>query len=520
MAEALMISLKELVGVAADTEEEDGVLDQLKLSAVSSLPVGCQERQIRKLSFAELFGEDGVVDTLLLWKIEFALPTVKVARAFDPEASGLSDDEFHNCKATMLRWPFCRALIISPPVLVNRIWGSKIEVQQFLDLLKPVRHLFVSASEADKTLKQGRLKRERPPSEEGQEEDDRPVKRSSLAALEKRMTSLFATLLDKLEEKDIQPREDSGDARQDKENLSDSPSEVEEDMSEEEEPSTLHPLFQEPTVENTGDSVFLDPQVKECDPLIPEPDSALKAQGISCQKLNSAAWSRIRYKEVQKRLQAAPVFDTLKINSELRSIAPKTSTQSLLGRFDSMTGTFAHGLMLQRKRLSEALDSLLKKHPQVKNDVKALFNKDSGVQSVSDDLLHFTCARRAEIFELRRNPFKALDPGLAAKLAEIPPSESHLFQQKQLSECRTQNGGVKKIFAQSKEFFREQLPSFPLKEASNNYRARNNTTFTPHASRGRPRPAHPPSRKSGVPGGGKDRLPKAEAPKRHQRRRA
>lgn len=71
------------------------------------------------------------------------------------------------------------------------------------------------------------------------------------------------------------------------------------------------------------DQLSLDPQVKENDPVIPLPDPVIKKQGLECQKLGSQLWNKIRYKEVQKKLQAAPVFDTLKVNPHLLGFGSK-----------------------------------------------------------------------------------------------------------------------------------------------------------------------------------------------------
>lgn len=88
--------------------------------------------------------------------------------------------------------------------------------------------------------------------------------------------------------------------------------------------------------------------VKECDPVIPEPDKEIKSQGIDCQKLNSTAWNKIKYKDVQKKLHALPVFDTLKVNSELAPLTQKSFAQTLLANSDSLTGTVVYGLLVQR----------------------------------------------------------------------------------------------------------------------------------------------------------------------------
>ncbi|CAH2048536.1 unnamed protein product, partial [Iphiclides podalirius] len=55
------------------------------------------------------------------------------------------------------------------------------------------------------------------------------------------------------------------------------------------------------------------PQVKQADPLMPEPITQIKREGIEYQRLGMEGWNRIRYKEVDKLLLAAPVFSSLKL---------------------------------------------------------------------------------------------------------------------------------------------------------------------------------------------------------------
>ncbi|KAL4708660.1 hypothetical protein ACJJTC_008186 [Scirpophaga incertulas] len=109
------------------------------------------------------------------------------------------------------------------------------------------------------------------------------------------------------------------------------------------------------------------PRVKEAEPPIPEPLPHIKLEGIECQRLGKEGWSRLRYKEVEKKLHAAPVFSTLKINTELGGILNYPST--LAAKQDGILGTIVHGLLLQRRTLSEELKTLAKKHPNAAGDL-------------------------------------------------------------------------------------------------------------------------------------------------------
>lgn len=125
------------------------------------------------------------------------------------------------------------------------------------------------------------------------------------------------------------------------------------------------------------EALSLAPQVKEKEALIPPPTPDIKAQGIFCQKLGSTSWNRIRDKEVQKKLQASPVFDSLKVNAQLEGLISKSYNQTLLERIDELTGTVTHGLLNQRQRLMEGLKSLTTKHPEAYEDIKGVFLGES-----------------------------------------------------------------------------------------------------------------------------------------------
>lgn len=92
------------------------------------------------------------------------------------------------------------------------------------------------------------------------------------------------------------------------------------------------------------ESLSLAPQVKESEPLIPAPTLEINAQGIECQKLGTTNWNTIRYKDVQKKLHASPVFNSLKVNCQLEGLLQKSYSQTLLTRVGELTGTIIHGL--------------------------------------------------------------------------------------------------------------------------------------------------------------------------------
>lgn len=457
------VTMEELIEESAETEEQDKILDRLKLAAEEWLPEGWRNWKVVNLSKEEVFGDS--LDPQVLNKLRFALPTTAIARAFNPSIEDLPEKQYRDFKVEMLNWAFCRALIMSPPAIVNKIKGSASQAEVFLHALKPLKEFFVSRKQAADLLKPTISS-----SEEEQDENDppndltgkrkgsdlqgNPSKRSRISMVEERMENMFQVLLDKIENRNAENEWSDGSA-DDSDDDSVSEQEVSVDPVGWEAPA-LMPTQEKPTVNLKA--LELVPQVKESAPTVPPPDPEIKAQGLECQKLGTPNWNRIRYKDVQKKLQASPVFDALKVNSQLESLAPKSFANSMLERAEEMAGTITHGLLKQRQKFTEGMQKIAQKYPDVFSEIKDNFLGDSAFKEISDDLLHYTCARRAELIEWRRKSFKPKDHHLAVKLAEIPPSESHLFDEDALSKFFDQRGGFQKVFYQKPQNFLPKTP--------------------------------------------------------------
>ncbi|XP_026686802.1 uncharacterized protein LOC113471670 [Diaphorina citri] len=194
----------------------------------------------------------------------------------------------------------------------------------------------------------------------------------------------------------------------------------EEESNSEDEAGISHPLFS------------LAPSTREREPSVPDPDPELASQGISCQKLGSPAWNRVRYSESQKALQAGGVFKPLSVPGEIP--LPNSSTFENLSRQDSFLGTLSHGLLLQRNALSGAMNTLAEKFPEVREELGSIFSDDGELKQVSDNLLQYVCGKRAECFEARRRLVEPKDPQLARLVRAIPPSPSCLFEEAQFTD--------------------------------------------------------------------------------------
>lgn len=90
-------------------------------------------------------------------------------------------------------------------------------------------------------------------------------------------------------------------------------------------------------------------------------------------------------------------------------------------------GAITYGLLLQRKAFQDAcqkMDSKSRGELQ-----KHMLATDGAFKKISDGLLQYTCGRRAEIIQARRETYKPAKV-LSDILHEIPPSDTHLFLKK------------------------------------------------------------------------------------------
>ncbi|XP_060810322.1 uncharacterized protein LOC106139307 isoform X2 [Amyelois transitella] len=168
---------------------------------------------------------------------------------------------------------------------------------------------------------------------------------------------------------------------------------------------------------------------------------ALAQQGAHCQRLGKEDWNNIHYAHVQKQFQATPVFSSLKVNNLLAEATPNVTSSSLLEKFDLTLGAITNGLLQQRKIFGELFDNLPK---ELKH--KEFFASNSKFRKSSDDLLQYVCGRRAETIQQRRDTYKINNKSLHKLIHSIPPSETHLFKEPDLSQAVKDQGGIQKFF--------------------------------------------------------------------------
>lgn len=199
------------------------------------------------------------------------------------------------------------------------------------------------------------------------------------------------------------------------------------------------------------------PHTTEAEAKCSKADPTLARQGEECQRLGSEGWRNVQYKEVQKKFQASPVFTALKVNNQFAEHTPNWSSVALLERFDLVLGAISNGLLQQRQIFEELLEKL-------PNDVREkVGNKflanNSDFRRNSDDLLQYVCGRRSEVIQHRRDAYKIKNKILHEAIHSIPPSNTHLFKEPELSQAVKDQGGIHKFFPFKKPAFRSAKPS-------------------------------------------------------------
>nr|XP_049697356.1 uncharacterized protein LOC126054753 [Helicoverpa armigera] len=466
-----VVTLGELLDEHAEAEEENVILERVKVLAQEHLPDGWTNWEVTTATKEEVFGEK--VDPNILNKLVVALPTVGLVRAFIPEADHLSEKRYREIRHKILDWAFTRALIIGPPAISNRIRGSAARteyVKQSVAALMPLLHtraetdkiLSGCLSETEETSRKRRsTSRVKEPATRRPRLESPPfstgtsLQEERFCALEQKMEMLLEMVTQS------RGRNKDSDSDSDKENdFSDGEEEVSSDASDA--PSwkapTWGPYPNEQDERNEKELEFR-PTTKEADPLVPEPSSQAKKEGIECQRLGTDSWNRIRYKDVEKHLHAASPFSPLKVNTEVGTLASRLSPW--VTRQEGILGTITHGLLLQRKALADGLNATIKKCPDISTDLRRLVEaEDSKFKLVSDQLLQYVCANRAETIEVRRKTFRPKNDVLTSALNNIPPSPTLLFDEKLFSAFIKDNGGTSGIFASSNLNKKETIHSF------------------------------------------------------------
>nr|CAI5842273.1 unnamed protein product [Callosobruchus analis] len=241
----------------------------------------------------------------------------------------------------MLDWPFCVGLLVGPTSLASRIRGLAAQHEITLSAISDLRPSMVSRKEAYQELGGGVSDDDSTVSR--QRVTPRGKEESRLEVLEKgqqEMREMIRALL-KSSQRPGTPEyqyylEDDEDEEDEFENI----------VSDNESAGTSWkaPSPAPPTIMDWDFA----PHTVEKEPLFPAPKPSIEAHPIECQRLGSQSFNSIRYAEVQKKLQAAPVFAALQVNPQLKLLT--RDCQEFLVKTETSLGTITHMAFFSRER--------------------------------------------------------------------------------------------------------------------------------------------------------------------------
>nr|CAH7759631.1 unnamed protein product [Callosobruchus chinensis] len=425
------------------------VFERIKGLIEVTLPEGWKNWKVIDWSKEELLGKS--IDHKVLNKIRFALPTLEMVKAFYPEASTVGEKTYRNIKLTLLNWDICRALIMGPHHLAARLRGSSSQVELFNKAVEVMKPSLLSREQVSEALSTDAESQRSPRRKRSHSTSSGSSALTS--ASEEIVPQTVTRRKRKWRKSSTDQDEASTESRLNRlegmiEGLIQAVSSNKENRSSEDVTSwrAPSPCFsfqvgneQNPNVEAQDWDIF-SPITKESEPAIPRADPLIEKQGLKCQRFGEASWNKIRYNETQKKLHASPVFGSLRVNPILSHNAQPSGSRETLAKCDLALGTIVHGLLLQRSRIQESLKKVAEEHPESAESLRKLLEVDSEFRVISDDLLQYTCGKRAEIIEARRRLYEPMSKYYRSILNEIPPSGSFLWDEEKLQDAVRSHG--------------------------------------------------------------------------------
>lgn len=526
-------------------EDEESVSQAIIASLDENFPSNWRDWKVYNYTFEDLFGSSQVPSGIEA-KLRFAIPTVDLARAFKPSSTSLSDRSYRAIRAAILKWPLGRALLYAPHNLMEKIHSPSYEVfmnavrelkpklakrreaSRELERFSPTsgvpsagtkRMIESSAEEHSEAKRSSYTNTLSSPIRSGTR--GAPTQGSSehlLASVLSQQMLLFNKMLSMQSEQNeniktvIQNQQRSAtpsihqsceeDLNKSYDSLPDSTQSEEEKDDQVQESGNFHqwPDTQEDNEADLRKKIAdaqrelaslgerkcanittfdFTPTTTEQEPKMARAEPLAVKHGLSCQRLGESSWCNVRY-ATQKQFQATPVFTSLKTNNLLVEITPNWKSSEVLEKSDLTLGAITNGLIQQRMIFQNLLDSL-------PTDIKNIVGRDfvaanSEFRKNSDALLQYVCGRRAEVIKQRREVYKPPNKAFRNILHDIPPSGTHLFEDKSLTEVVKELGGVHKLFPNKRKQYtnRKTIPQVakPKSAQTNNHRFRDSRHTT------------------------------------------
>lgn len=500
----------------------------------NNYPTNWRDWKVYNYTFEDLFGASQVTPTIEA-KLRFAIPTVDLARAFNPSATSLSERSYRAIRTSILKWPLGRALLYAPHHIMEKIHAPSYEV--FMNTVKEIKPKLAKRREASQELE--RLSPETSvhsvttkrsnevvpeahhsqtkrfcgnmPSSPIHTDLRAPLTQGGsdhlLASVLKQQMLLFNKMLSMQSEQNeniktilhnqqlntVSNTEQSyEDLNKSFDSLPDSTQSDEENDGQVEKEIETTPVSDgnesreielrkkiaevqrelatlTKDTNCSGTSFDFTPTTTEQEPKVARADPLAVKHGLSCQKLGDSSWRNVRYAETQKRFQATPVFTSLKTNNLLAELTPSWKSVEILERTDLTLGAITNGLIQQRMIFQNLLESL---PSEVKNVVgRDFIAANSEFRKSSDALIQYVCGRRAEVIKQRREVYKPPNKAFREILHDIPPSGTHLFEEKSLTEVIKDLGGVQKIFPPKRRTYTSRKPIPQMSKSKSNQSA-------------------------------------------------
>ncbi|KAF6209964.1 hypothetical protein GE061_015719 [Apolygus lucorum] len=467
------------LGALFEQTTEDPFLNEVKKIITNTYPEGWKDWRLKP--------KPPLTKEVDRNRLRFALPTLLLVQAYTPGATHISERRYKQMKAALFSWPLGQALLTSPPSFASDFRPSQQDYDNFLENMKPLKHLFISRDRVNSILTSEKQMKERAiedttlpattnepqpaaryvsPQQPSATDDEGP-EYESISPPRPTMVQLIRQHLRPVEER-VEAMKDEILAA-----LSSQQPEsyIESAMSQDESESdrVTSPELNDPRVNSqisthkTGTPAGLDtasadpwgdgqleatlagpsstswlpdfaPTTIEREPEVPEPDAVLQAQVVDCLRLGHSSWDRIRYTDAEKKLKHGGSFRPLQSNHQLT--AASHDKEFSLRQQERIMGNMLYGLLAQRNAFQKAIARRAVSNPELASILREDFtNASTEFRQESDGLLQYVCGKRAELIAERRRNFIPQNYNVQRQLNEIPPSASHLFDEGELAKC-------------------------------------------------------------------------------------
>ncbi|KAF6197733.1 hypothetical protein GE061_008699 [Apolygus lucorum] len=420
------------LGALFEQTTEDPFLNEVKKIITNTYPEGWKDWRLKP--------KPPLTKEVDRNRLRFALPTLLLVQAYTPGATHISERRYKQMKAALFSWPLGQALLTSPPSFASDFRPSQQDYDNFLENMKPLKHLFISRdrvnsiSTSEKQMKGRDIEDTTLPATTNEPQpaaryvspqqlpatDDEGPEYESISPPRPTMVQLIRQNLRPVEER-VEAMKDEILAA-----LSSQQPEsyIESAMSQDESESdrVTSPELNDPRVTSqisthkTGTPAGLDtasadpwgdgqleatlagpsstswlpdfvPTTIEREPDVPEPDAVLQAQVVDCLRLGHSSWDRIRYTDAEKKFKHGGSFRPLQSNHQLT--AASHDKEFSLRQQERIMGNILYGLLSQRNAFQKAIARRAVSNPELASILQEDFtNASTEFRQESDGLLH------------------------------------------------------------------------------------------------------------------------------------